>query len=75
MGFLNEAKQQSDNAPNTNKLVLIEAQLGKKDYEEFVQALKDVSISASAIQRVLKSRGINISANSVRKYRSEIESK
>lgn len=75
MGFLNDAKQQSNNAPNTNKLPLIELQLGKKDFDEFVAALKDKSISASAIHRVLKSRGVEISENSIRKYRSNLESK
>lgn len=75
MGFLNEAKHESDSAPNTSKLKLIESKLGKKDFDEFIEAVKDKSISASAIQRVLKSRGVTISENSIRKYRSNLESK
>lgn len=75
MGFLNEAKHESDSAPNTSKLKLIESKLGKKDFDEFIEAVKDKSISASAIQRVLKSRGVTISENSIRKYRNEHESR
>ena len=75
MGFLNEARQQSLNAANTRKLPAIEEQLGKKDFDEFVSALKDKSITASAIHRALKSRGVAISENSIRKYRSDLDTK
>lgn len=75
MGFLKEVKQESINAANINKLPFIEEQLGKEDFEEFVAALKDKTISASAIHRVLKSRGVAVSENSIRKYRFDLDTK
>lgn len=70
MSFLSEIKQESSKATNSGKLKLIEDKLGKKDFEEFLATIEDHSISCGVIARVLKVRGIVISENSLRKYRS-----
>jgi hypothetical protein len=72
MSFLNEAKTESNSAKNVNKINLIESQLGEKEFKEFKAALKDMTISAAAIQRVLKSRGIIVSENAIRGYRKNV---
>jgi hypothetical protein len=72
MSFLNEAKTESNSANNVNKLNLIQSQLGEKEFKEFNAALKDKTISAAAIQRVLKSRGVIVSENSIRGYRKNV---
>lgn len=69
MGFLDDAKKESIKA---SKLHLIQDQLSEQEFEEFVSALKDKSISAAAIQRVLKSRGLDVSENSVKRYRAAL---
>lgn len=69
MGFLEDAKKESIKA---SKLHLIQDQLSEQEFEEFVSALKDKSISAAAIQRVLKSRGLDVSENSVKRYRAAL---
>lgn len=73
MSFLSEVKQEAVKSVNANKLLFIEEKLGKKDFEEFLATLDDHSISCGVISRVLKVRGIVISDNSLRKYRSSRE--
>lgn len=70
MGFMTEIKLESAKAGNTNKIKFIEEKLGKKDFEEFLETLDDHSISCGVIARVLKARGVTVSENSIRKYRS-----
>jgi hypothetical protein len=69
MGFLSEAKSES---VKVTKLRLIEDQLSEEEFEEFISALKDKSITSAAIYRVLKARGVNVSENSVKRYRSAL---
>lgn len=71
MGFMEEVKSEASKIQNGNRLIEIEKVLGKKEYAEFVAAVKDHSIACSAINRVLKSRGVKVSENTIRKYRSE----
>lgn len=73
MGFMTEIKLESTKAGNTSKLKFIEEKLGKKDFEEFLETLEDHSISCGVIARVLKARGVVVSENSIRKYRSDRE--
>jgi hypothetical protein len=69
MGFLSEAKSES---VKVTKLRLIEDQLSEEEFQEFISALKDKSITSAAIYRVLKARGVNVSENSVKRYRSAL---
>lgn len=71
MGFLEEVKGESLKIKNVSVLPLIENTLGKKEFAEFVTAVNDPTIPCSAIVRVLKKKGVSVSENTIRKYRSE----
>lgn len=69
MGFLSEAKNESFKAKSINKLTVIKDQLNEKEFNEFIDACKDTTISSSAIAKVLKSRGIEVSESSIGRCR------
>jgi hypothetical protein len=71
MSFLNEVKSVEVKIGRPSyKLEEIEKSLGKKEFGEFMSALKDPSISLSAIQKVLQKRNLNASALWLRKVRN-----
>lgn len=71
MGFMDEVKTEAQKYANGAVLTRLKATLDKKEFAEFVEAVKDAQIPCTAIQRVLKSRGIACSENTIRKFRSQ----
>lgn len=70
MGLFEEAKKLS-RRPILPEIV--KGKLDDKEYKEFVQAMKDPTISSTAIVSVLKTRGIQSSGAAVRRWRTEYD--
>jgi hypothetical protein len=69
MGFMDDVRVEADKLASGNKLAIIKRKLDKQEFAEFAAALNDKTIPCSAIQRVLKSRGLVISDSTIRRYR------
>lgn len=71
MGFLDDARSHTKrNYPN--KLDQIKAALSDEDYQEFLAAMVDPTISQVAIAQALKKRGIDIGKGTISEHRREI---
>lgn len=73
VGFMDDVKVETTKNANADKLSMIRTKLDKKEFAEFVEALNDKTIPCSAIQRVLKSRGVVVSDHTLRRYRNRNE--
>jgi len=71
MSFLNDVKSVEVKIGRPSyKLEEIKKALGAKEFREFMSAVKDPSISLSAIQKVLQKRDLNASTLWLRKVRN-----
>ena len=75
MGELLDAiRQEAAKRPNVTKTEeKLAAHLGKERWKDFEKACLDVSLSSSAILRVVKSTGFNVSYSALTRIRSEIQ--
>ena len=74
MSFMAEVNELSKKQQNRSKILIIEEQLGKKDFEEFLKIVDDRKVSCAVIAAVLKTRGVDVSENTLRKVRRSRES-
>ena len=71
MGFLDDARVNS-RREYPNKLDQIKAVLSDEDYEEFLQAMFDPTISQVAITKALQKRGVHIGKGTISEHRREL---
>lgn len=64
--LLNEVREQSS---NKNKMLTVLNSLSEEDREDLLAALADESIGIIPIHKVLKARGIKVSADTLRRFR------
>ena len=69
MGILDEALAEPPGGRSRSKVVAAMESLATKDRDELEQALRDPRIGNEALARVLKRRGLEVSADSIRAYR------
>ena len=74
MSFMAEVNELSKKQQNRSKILIIEEQLGKKDFEEFLKIVDDRKVSCAVIAPALKTRGVDVSENTLRKVRRSRES-
>ena len=73
--FMKEVQEhQKTSGGRSSKIDEIREALGDDDFKDFVEALKDLKISAPTIAAVLKKRGVEVAANTILNHRNKIRS-
>ena len=69
MGLLDEFRNEPTRTGTLCRVHQIREQLGTQDLCDLDDAMKDLTITAAAIERVLGRKGFKLSANSITRHR------
>ena len=72
MGLLDEVRANDYKHNRQSKIAEIKSKLTPEDYEEFVVAISDVTISQAALIRALQKRGIKIGTGTISNMRRDL---
>lgn len=70
MGLLDEVRAES-NPPRRNKMDEIRETLNQEDFEDFIAALNDMTISQRSLIRALHKRGVHIGTGTISELRRD----
>jgi len=72
MGLLDEVRANDYKHNRQSKIAEIKSKLAPEDYDEFVVAISDVTISQAALIRALQKRGIKIGTGTISNVRRDL---